>query len=166
LVTNVNTVTGAIADRDREIREVLDNLNVITKTFSDNTGVLDQAVVQLGDFNGHLANILGNNRAQIDSIVSNLATVVATVGAKLPTVDHALGNLDDAALRLANVSQYGEWLDQNILCLKVGYPAALSVSTPCLELPTTNTANLAGPPNQPTNGAAAVRQLLLKGTAR
>jgi ABC-type transporter Mla subunit MlaD len=162
-VQNVDTVAGAVADRDAEIRQVLDNLSAITKTFSDNTGVLDNAVVQLGEFNGHLSVILGNNRAQIDSIVSNLAAVVATVGAKLPEVDHLVGGLDDAAMRLANVSRYGEWLDQNILCLKIGYPPTPQVQTPCVELPSSNTSPMSGRRVRTTSGAAAVRELLSLG---
>ena len=161
LVTNFDTVTGALSDRDREIRQVLDNLTAITKTFNDNTDVLDRAVVELADYNGHLAAILGNNRKQIDSIVTNLATVVATVGNKLPTIDHAVGFLDDAALRLANVSQYGEWLNQDLLCFKIGNPVV--ATTPCLPLPSSNSAEFAGPQARTTKGSLAVRQLLLSG---
>lgn len=164
LVENLDVVTGALSDRDREIRQVLDNLAAITKTFNDNTDVLDSAVVQLGDYNAHLAAILGNNRTQIDSIVTNLALVVSTVGNKLPTLDHAVGFLDDAALRLANVSQYGEWLNQNILCFRVGNPVV--ATTPCLPLPSSNSADFAGPQVNTTRGAAAIRQILLNGLAR
>ncbi|MEY2397775.1 MAG: phospholipid/cholesterol/gamma-HCH transport system substrate-binding protein [Actinomycetota bacterium] len=160
LVGNVDTVAAAVADRDAEIRQVLDNLSAITKTFNDNTNVLDNAVVQLSDFNGHLANILGDNRTQIDSIISNLTTVVGTVGAKLPTLDHIVGNLDDAAMRLANVSRYGEWLDQNILCARIGYPPTPMAETPCIELPTTNVSPMAGRNTKLTRGATAVRQLM------
>jgi phospholipid/cholesterol/gamma-HCH transport system substrate-binding protein len=165
LVTNLDTVAGAIADRDREIRQVLDNLNLITKTFNDNTDVLDRGTVELADYNTHLAAILGNNRAQIDSLLTNLATIVSAVGAKLPVVDHALGNLDDAALRLANVSQYGEWLDQTILCMRIGYAPSPVIATPCLDLPTTNTAGQATPSNA-THGTRAVRELLTAGVTR
>ena len=114
--------------------------------------MLDRAVVELADYNGHLAAILGNNRAQIDSIVTNLATIVATVGAKLPTLDHAIGFLDDAALRLANVSQYGEWLDQDLLCFKVGNPVDRVDAVPA-DTPTTNSAGLAGPQSKSTKGS-------------
>lgn len=158
LVTNVDTVAAAIGDRDREIRAILDNLSLITKTFNENTDVLDDAVVELGAFNGHLAKLLGNNRSEIDSILTNLASVVAAVGTKLPTVNHALSKLDDAAERLANVSQYGEWLDQSILCLKIGYGVVPVVSTPCLELPTSNTASAKA-------NASALRDVLLRGVA-
>lgn len=164
LVGNLDTVTATVADRDREIRQILDNLNAITKTFSENTTVLDQAVVELANYNGHLSAIVGNNRAQIDGIVSNLATIVAAIGAKLPTLDHAVGNLDDAALRLANVSQYGEWLDQSILCIRI--TAATTIESPCLELPSSNASSLAGPQRQTTAGMRAVRDLLSLGASR
>ena len=165
LVGNVDAVTGAIADRDREIRQVLDNLSLITRTFNDNTDVLDKAVVELGDFNGHLATILGNNRSQIDSIVTSLTSVVSALAPKLPVVEGIVDNLDQAALRLANVSQYGEWLNQNILCARIGYPVALSVDTPCLDLPTTNQSEFIGPQTAETSGSTAIRQLLSLGVA-
>src|SRR5437762_1658812 len=49
LIENLNTVTGAIDDRDAKIRTVLDNLVSISQTFSQNTGVLNSAVTDLGD---------------------------------------------------------------------------------------------------------------------
>lgn len=162
LVGNLDTVAGAVADRDREIRQILENLNAITKTFNENTTVLDKAVVELADFNGHLSAIVGNNRSQIDSIITNLATVVAALGEKLPTLDHAVGNLDDAALRLHNVSQYGEWLDQAILCMRISTPGG-NVETPCLDLPSDNTASLAGPRRTSSAGVRAVHDLLSVG---
>jgi phospholipid/cholesterol/gamma-HCH transport system substrate-binding protein len=158
LITNIDTVAAAVGDRDREIREVLDNLVLITKAFNDNSDVLDRAVVELANYNGHLAQILTHNRAEIDSILANLATVVASVGAKLPTVEHIVAGLDDAALRLANVSQYGEWLDQSIVCVKVGNPVVASV--PCVEQPSNNMNGIAGSNARVTHGADAVRSVL------
>ncbi|MEY2471729.1 MAG: phospholipid/cholesterol/gamma-HCH transport system substrate-binding protein [Actinomycetota bacterium] len=158
LVSNIDTVAAAVGDRDREIREVLDNLVLITKAFNDNVDVLDRASVELADYNGHLAEILSHNRAQIDSILTNLTTITQTVGEKLPTVEHIIAGLDDAALRLANVSQYGEWLDQSIVCIKVGYPAV--ASTPCLAQPSNNMNGIAGSNTTITKGADGIRSVL------
>ena len=80
LVENIDTVAAAVGDRDREIREVLDNLVLITKTFNDNSDVLDRSVVELAKLQRSLAEILTHNRSQIDSILTNLTTVVSTVG--------------------------------------------------------------------------------------
>src|SRR5207302_10068126 len=66
LVDNVNTVAGAINDRDAQIRTVLDNLVLISQTFSENTGVISNAVTELGDFSDNFGSLLANNRGQID----------------------------------------------------------------------------------------------------
>lgn len=159
LVVNLDTVSGAIADRDREIRTILDNLVLVSRTFNEHTDVLDRAVTELGDFSGHLSAILTNNRTEIDRIITNLTSVVAVVQQKLPTVDHAVGLLDDTALRLFNASKYGEWLNQTIPCGKIGYPNP--VTTPCTPTPTSNAAQPAS-----VTGADAVRQLLLSAASR
>ena len=164
LIENIDTVSAAVGDRDREIREVLDNLVLITKAFSDNVDVLDKASVELANYNGHVAEILSHNRTQIDGILTNLTTVVQTVGGKLPTVEHIVAGLDEAVLRLATVSQYGEWLDQSIVCIKVGYPAVASV--PCLDQPSNNMNGIAGSNAKVTKGADGLRALLDTAVAR
>ena len=158
LVANLDTVSGTIADRDREIRTILDNLVLVSRTFNEHTDVLDGAVTELGKFSAHLSAILTNNRVEIDRIVTNLTSLVAVVQQKLPTIDHAVGLLDDTALRLFNASKYGEWLNQTIPCGKVGYPNA--VTTPCTPLPTSNAAAT------PASGTTAIRQLLMLAASR
>jgi phospholipid/cholesterol/gamma-HCH transport system substrate-binding protein len=164
LITNIDTVAAAVGDRDREIRETLDNLVLITKAFNDNVDVLDRASVELADYNGHLAEILSHNRAQIDSILTNLTTITQTVGEKLPTVEHIVAGLDDAALRLDKVSRYGEWLDQSIVCVKVGYPAA--ASTPCVDQPSNNMNGIEGSNAAIVKGADGIRSILNMAVAR
>jgi phospholipid/cholesterol/gamma-HCH transport system substrate-binding protein len=173
LVTNLDTVTGAVADRDAQIRTVLDNLLAIAQTFSSNTGTLNSAVTDLGDFSDQVGTLVDNNRGQIDSILSNLVKITDLVRAKLPTLDHALGNLDDTARALFNSSRFGEWLNQVIPCGSIG--GVVNVNDPCvtdaqsLGLPVGSTATAAGAPaaprmpgpsRPPAGGVAGLTQLL------
>jgi phospholipid/cholesterol/gamma-HCH transport system substrate-binding protein len=116
LIDNVNTVAGAINDRDAQIRTVLDNLVLISQTFSQNTGVLNTAVTELGDFSDNFGTLLTNNSTQIDHIIGNLNTIIDEVKVKLPVLDSTLGGLDTAAKTLFDSSRYGEWLNQVIPC--------------------------------------------------
>jgi phospholipid/cholesterol/gamma-HCH transport system substrate-binding protein len=158
LIVNVNDVTGAINSRDAEIRTVLDNLVAVSTTFNQNTDVLDQAVTQLGDFSNNFGKLLADNRVHIDGIVTNLATLMDLVRSKLPTLDSALANLDDASRALFNSSRYGQWLNQTIPCGAVTSPdgARHDVNQACL---------LHGPSAQTgtaptgTAGAAGLTQL-------
>ena len=164
LVENVDAVAGAITDRDAQIRTVLDNLLQIAQTFSANTGVLDQAVTDLGDFSANLGSLLDNNRAQIDRIVGNLRALTDEVAVKLPVLDHALGGLDEAAKRLFNASRYGEWLNQVIPCGSIA--GVVTVNNPCVtgagSLPSgASTGSGTGTSTPaPASGPGALRQLL------
>jgi len=162
LVDNVNTVAGAINDRDAQIRLVLDNMVLITQTFSQNTGVLNDAVTELGSYTDNFGALLANNRVQIDRIVTNLNAITDEVRVKLPVVDSILQELDEAAKRLA-ANRYGEWLNNNILCGALFNPPQLKSNDPCISgldsLPT------AAPQSQAareTGGAEALNQLLTR----
>jgi phospholipid/cholesterol/gamma-HCH transport system substrate-binding protein len=134
LVGNLDTVAGTLADRDREIRTILDNLVAISTTFNENTDVLDQSVTQLKGFSENFGTLLTDNRAQIDRTINNLTTIVQLVQSKLPTLDHAVGVLDDAAKRLFNASRFGEWLNQDIPCGFIQAAPGVGVPVNCMPL--------------------------------
>jgi phospholipid/cholesterol/gamma-HCH transport system substrate-binding protein len=153
LVDNLDTITKTIAARDHEIRTILDNLVLISSAFSENTDVLDTAVTNLKTFSDNFGGLLENNRSEIDRTVSNLAKIVDVVRSKLPTLDDAVLNLDDAAKRLFTASRFGEWLNQDIYCGTIGV-APTAIDVPCLPL--SSPASAAAHPS----GVAALRQLI------
>jgi len=157
LVDNVDTVAGAINDRDAQIKTVLDNLVAISQTFSQNTGVLNSAVTELGDYSDNFGALLANNRDQLDHIVANLNAVVEEVRVKLPVLDSVLGGLDQAVKSLTLSSRYGDWLQNNIYCGAMANPPRFESNNPCIS--GTGSLQASGPPTQ-TKGTAAVAQLL------
>ncbi|MBV9043181.1 MAG: MCE family protein [Acidimicrobiia bacterium] len=180
LIDNVNTVAGAINDRDAQIRQVLDNLVEIAQTFSQNTGVLNTAVTELGDFSDNFGSLLANNQTQIDHIIANLNTITDEVRVKLPVVDSILGGLDTAAKTLFNASRYGEWLNQVIPCgalLNGPTGPVVPVNDPCITglsslqssgpaAPGAASAGTASTPSQAgrqTQGTQALNQILSQG---
>src|SRR2546423_1151762 len=152
LIENFDTVTGAVNERDAQIRTVLDNLLAIARTFSANTGTLDQAVTDLGAFSDNLGTLLANNRDQIDRIIANLNVVTDEVRAKLPTLDHLLAGVDEGVKRLFNASRYGEWLNQVIPCGAIGNPPVVQVNDPCV----TGLSSVTAPETGAAAGASAL----------
>ena len=153
----MNTVVGAVDERDTQIRTVLDNLVQISQTFSSNTRVLNEAVSDLGDYSANVGALLSENRAHIDSIVANLKAVVDEVQVKLPVVDSVLGGLDEALKRMDNSSKYGEWLNNVVPCGAIGDPAVLVSNGPCI----TGQGSLSNA--QPSRGRAALAELVAGG---
>ncbi|HEX7167199.1 MAG TPA: MCE family protein [Acidimicrobiales bacterium] len=131
LIENLNTVAGTVTSRDQQIRQVLDNLLTLATTFRENTDVLDNAITDLGDVSDDLGRLLATNRGEIDRIVANLTTLVQLVGTKVPVLDETVARLDEASAALFRTASYGEFLNQEILCIRVGYPVAESVATEC-----------------------------------
>lgn len=165
MVENLDTVAGVITTRDAQLRAILDDLVAVSATFSEHADVVDRAITDVGTLSSRLAPLLEGNRAQIDSLLANLTVLIRVVADKLPTLDSTVANLDGAAAALFRSASYGEWLNQEILCARIGYPAASSVATEC-------TADSAKPataadPTQPARltgkakGADAIRQLLV-----
>ena len=161
LVENLNTVAGTIANRDAQIRQVLDNLLALATTFRANTDVLDTAITELGGLNEDLAPILENNRDEIDRIVDNLTTIIRLVETKLPSLDSTVSRLDEASAALFRSASYGEFLNQDILCMRVGYPAV--VETACD--PESAKPSESGSASRRPRGRVALEQLIT-GTVR
>src|SRR5207248_786334 len=176
LIDNVNVVAGAINDRDAQIRTVLDNLVLISQTFSQNTGVLNTAVTELGDFSDNFGTLLANNSSQLDHIIANLNAIINEVKLKLPVLDSTLGGLDTAAKTLFNASRYGEWLNQVIPCgalLNGPSGPVIPSNSPCVtgagSLQSGGPSAPAGGQSQPatqTQGVKAVDQILQQGLTR
>ena len=158
LVENVNTVAGTIATRDRQIRSLLDNLVEISQTFSANVDVVDASITDVGDVSERLAALLGANRAHIDRTLASLVTTLHAVRQKLPVLERAVGNLDEAAAAIYRAGSYGEFLNQAILCATTG--GWEGGEPPCPGAVSGLGASPAGAPRAPSIGARAIVDLV------
>jgi phospholipid/cholesterol/gamma-HCH transport system substrate-binding protein len=130
LIEDFNVVAGTIATRDQQIRTLIDNLAVLAQTFSDNSGVVDQALTEFASFSTDLSTLIDTNRAEIDRIIANLDDTVETeVMPRLGALQGALDGIDEFSRAVFNAGRNGEWLNQDILCADVGPPPA---GSPCL----------------------------------
>lgn len=117
LVENLNTVAGTIAARDQQIRTLLDNLVVLAGEFSDNSAVVDQALVEFGSFSTDLARLMTTSGDELDRIIAGLdVTVAEEVVPRLELIRGALRGLDEASRSIFLAGRDGEWLNQTILC--------------------------------------------------
>jgi phospholipid/cholesterol/gamma-HCH transport system substrate-binding protein len=129
LVENLNTVAGTIAARDQQIRTLLDNLVVLAGEFSDNTALVDQALVEFGSFSTDLATLVTTSREELDRIIAGLdVTVAEEVRPRLELIQRAVAGLDEASRAIFLAGRNGEWLNQTILCSSTGPPPA---DAPC-----------------------------------
>lgn len=131
LVENLNVVAGTIADRDAQIRTLLDNLTLLAGEFSANTGVVEQALVELGSFSTDLATLVATNRDELDRIIAGLDVAVdEQVRPRLEQLRGTLSALDEASRAVFLAGRHGEWLNQTILCAAAGPPPCATPLVP------------------------------------
>lgn len=147
LVGNLDTVAATLASRDAEIRAILDNLLAVATTFNQNTEVVEAAATQLSSVSADLGRLLAGNRDEVGRTVHNLSLIVDVIDGKLNNLDGTVANLDEAAAHLHASSRYGEWLQQDIPCGKVG----VQLPPDCIPEPDPSA----------TSGSLAVMQLVV-----
>lgn len=161
LIENLNTVAGTITSRDEQIRTVLDNLLALATTFRENTDVLDAAVTDLGAVSDNFGTLLRTNRGEIDRIIDSLATLVALVETKRGSLETTVSGLDEASAAIFRSARLGEFLNQEILCARVGtqVPVIATACDPASAKPTVG-ATGGSSLTRRVSGAQAVHDLM------
>ena len=160
LITNLDTVADTINARDAQIETMLQNLITLADAFGDNTATLDAALVELGSFGAELDALLTGSSEEIDRLLAGLAQVTDEVHGKLPALDTALANLDEAGAAVFRAGNRGEFLNQKILCWASGPPSSSEAGCPTGDPVTGLSAGAQPFTTEPTSGAAALASIL------
>ncbi|MFC4605056.1 MCE family protein [Rhodococcus kronopolitis] len=154
LVRNTASLTNTIADKDRVIGEVINNLNGVLETVNRHDDELDSlitnterlvtglandrdavgsAVTSLAGLADATADVLEPTRPAIQGSVSALNTLAGTLNAQSDKVDKILATLPVKLEKLSRIASYGSWFQFYLCGLDV---AAGPGSSPYLNLPT------------------------------
>jgi phospholipid/cholesterol/gamma-HCH transport system substrate-binding protein len=128
------TVSDAIAQRDRQIAQSVDNLASLTDVFARNSAVLDDALVQISGVTTDLNQILDGNQAQLGRIIGNLARFTETARLNIDQLERMVQKLPLTLRDLFSASNGGHFNRTNALCVGV-------VQGPCpfpMHLPPTD----------------------------
>jgi phospholipid/cholesterol/gamma-HCH transport system substrate-binding protein len=128
------TVSDAIAQRDRQIAQSVDNLASLTDVFAKNRTVLDDALVQISGVTTNINQILDGNQAQLARIIRNLARFTETARLNIDQMERMVQNLPLTLRDLFSAANGGHFNRTNALCFGV-------VQGPCpfpMRLPPTD----------------------------
>ena len=131
LLQTTASFTNTIADRDRLVGSVIDNLNTALGTLDADKGGLDssldrlqqlvsglandratigQAVTDVSQATNGLADLLDTNRPNLQRVISSTGAISSTIDADGPYVRGLLGRLPEDFKKLTNLGSYGAWL--------------------------------------------------------
>jgi virulence factor Mce-like protein len=132
LLAHVASLTNTIADRDKIIGDVIDNLNQVLGTIDERRAQLGQLIGQLqsfvtgvagdrqaifdslseiNDLTGVTSDLLLEARPSLKNDIAGLNKLAGTLADNGGAVDTALRRTPDRLNRLARASSYGSWFN-------------------------------------------------------
>ncbi|POM25416.1 mce related protein [Actinomadura rubteroloni] len=155
LLTHVASLTNTLADRDRVIGSVIDNLNDVLGTIDDRHEQVNQMVTDLGgliaglsndrqaifdsvsamnDLAGTTSDLLKDGRPDIKNDISGLNQLAATLADNRGVLDKGLQRTPSRLRGLINISSYGSWFNMYICGLdaRVRLPGGPVYQTPAI----------------------------------
>ena len=119
MIKDYETVSGAVATRDRQIASSIDNLESLTRVFANNRTLLENAVVQISGVTTNLNQVLGGNDAQLARIIDNLGNLSETFRLNVDNLEKMVRQLPLTMRQLFASANGGHYLRTNALCLNV-----------------------------------------------
>jgi phospholipid/cholesterol/gamma-HCH transport system substrate-binding protein len=119
LTQDYTTVSDAIARRDRQIAQSVDNLARLTDVFAKNRTLLDDAVVQVAGVTANLNQVLEGNQAQLGRIIRNLARFTETARLNIDQLERMVRNLPLTLRELFAAGNGGHFTRVDALCVSV-----------------------------------------------
>jgi phospholipid/cholesterol/gamma-HCH transport system substrate-binding protein len=117
LVANLAATAKTVAERDDELRSIIDSLDAIVATLADKGPALARAADNLGVASQGTAEILANNRPELDETIAQLAEILDIVAQHKADLDAAVGTLPKTVHALNRATTYGTWVNLSAVCL-------------------------------------------------
>lgn len=154
LLANTASLTSTIADKDKVIGEVIDNLNTVLNTVNAHSAQLSdlitttqqlvsglsadrqpisEAIGSLGDLANTTAGLLDQGRAPLKSDIAGLGTLAKNLNDNQGTVEHFIQFLPQKLSAIIPTASYGSWF--NFFLCSAGGTVAVPPVIPAVKLP-------------------------------
>jgi phospholipid/cholesterol/gamma-HCH transport system substrate-binding protein len=138
LVDGIDRVARAVADRDSELRSLLDRAHVLSGTLAEKDAVVQRLVDQAsgllavldehrGDLasalsgtdtlTGEIASLLKVHKAQLESILATLHPIAEILDKRQKDLDQALSFIGPGVMGLTRPATHGPWVDLYVRAL-------------------------------------------------
>jgi phospholipid/cholesterol/gamma-HCH transport system substrate-binding protein len=119
MTKDYTTVSDAIAKRDRQIAQSVENLADLTDLFAKNSKLLDDAVIELSGVTTNLNQVLGGNEEQLGQIIHNLARFTETARLNIDQLETMVQKLPLTLRDLFAAGNGGNFTRVNALCINI-----------------------------------------------
>ncbi len=117
LVEHLSDVASTVSSHDADLRSIVDSLDSILGVLGDRGDELARAAENLGVASEGTADIIHDNRPDLDKVIGQLAAILEVVADHRTELDAALRTLPSTVEALSRATTYGEWANLNAVCI-------------------------------------------------
>ncbi|MEU5876709.1 MCE family protein [Spirillospora sp. NPDC047279] len=134
VIDNLNNVLGTIDQRHTEVNKLIGDLRSFVSGVSDDRQAIFESVSALNDLSGTTANLLSDARPGLQADIAGLRTLAATLNKHDDKLDLALKRTPGRVEGLVNISSYGGWFNMYVCGLdaRVRLPGGPAYQTPAI----------------------------------
>ena len=119
MIEDYETVSEAVATRDKQIAASVDNLRELTRVFAGNHRLLENAVVEISGVTTNLNQVLAGQDAQLARIIDNLGRFSETFRLNVDQLEKMVQNLPLTLRQLFAAVNGGHFLRTTALCINI-----------------------------------------------
>ncbi|MGA8115574.1 MAG: MCE family protein [Actinocatenispora sp.] len=111
VIDNLNDVLATLNARDRKLSDVIGSLQDFVSGLAADRKVIGDSVQSIGDLAGETADLVSGARPSVKADIVQLRKLSTTLNANTDVIEGTLARLPVRTAALARVASYGSWLN-------------------------------------------------------
>lgn len=135
VVTNFNTTLTSVDDRRANLDVLVDRLQQVVGGLNEDSGTITDSLVSIDGLTDALAGVLSDNRADLSNEVASLGTLAGKLNAQTDTLNLILTKLPENYRLTARAAGYGNFVNFFVCGLAVKYGSGDGDVSPMFTAP-------------------------------
>ena len=111
VITNLNTVLGSISARDAQLDETIKQLQLFVSGLSADRAAIGEAIVHIGGLASATTSLLSDARPSLAADIKALDSLASTLQANSSTIESTLATAPGRLQALTRTASYGSWFN-------------------------------------------------------
>ena len=111
LIDNLNTVLATVGERDQKLGELIGELQRFVSGLSEDRKAIGDSLASIVDLNTQTANLLKDARGPLKKDVAELSTLAGTLNDNAGVVERTLKTMPPKLTALTRTATYGSWFN-------------------------------------------------------
>jgi phospholipid/cholesterol/gamma-HCH transport system substrate-binding protein len=135
VITNLNEVLGALAARDRQVTQLVENLRALVSGLARDRNAIGSSLVSVNDLTGTMGELLRDVRPSVRADVAELGKLSKTIADDGAKFDGMFQRMPGKLTALSRVTSYGSWVNFYLCSFdaRVSLPDGPEIATPRIE---------------------------------